>query len=80
MGHTRGVEVQVHSFSTLALYGAGDQSRFILGKEPPTHCRGGLVGLRADLDGEYLLSLPRFDLRTLQPVTNRYPCPNGNYK
>jgi hypothetical protein len=77
--HTGGVEVQVHSFLTSVLNGVDDQSRFTLGKETPTHCRGGWEGPMANLDGEYLLSLPRFDLRTLQPVTSRYPGPNDNY-
>ena len=77
--HRGGVYVQVHSFLTSALKRVDDKSRFTLGKETPTHCRGGWEGARAELDREYLLSLPRFDLRTLQPVTSRYPSPNYNY-
>jgi len=77
--HSGGVKVQVHSFLTSALNGVDDQSRFTLNKKPPTHCRGGWEGPMADLDGEYLLSLPRVDLRILQPVTCCYPGPNDNY-
>ena len=81
--HTGGVEIRLHSFLTLALDGVDDQSRFTLCKEPLTHCRGGWAGLRADLDGENLLSIPRIDLRTLQLVTSnplRYPGPYDSYR
>jgi len=43
------------------------------GKRPGTHCIGGWVGPRADLDGcGKSRPPPGFDPRTVQPVASRY--------
>ena len=41
-------------------------------ERPRTHCTGGWVGPRADLDGEKSRPPPESVPRTVQPVISRY--------
>ena len=67
----------VHPFMTTALEEVRDQrhapAALYPRERPGTHCTGGWVGPRAGLDrcGKSRLT-PRFDPRTVQPVTSRY--------
>ena len=70
----RGVEVYLYSFFNIGFrWGVGGErnvpSALRTGMRPGTHCAGGWVGLRADLDG-YRKSRPPPgpDTRTVQPV------------
>ena len=60
----RGVEIAL-LFQDL---GITPRPHFTPGEILGTHCTGGWVGPRADLDGRKISPLPGFDPRTVQPV------------
>jgi hypothetical protein len=72
-----GVEVELHSFLTLALGGVGvhyhASAVLSSGKSAGIHCAEGWVGLRVGLDGcgENLWPPPVFEPQTPQSVASR---------
>ena len=69
-------ELWLYSSKTSALEGdewsAARPGLTLPRERPGTHCTGGWVGLRADLDGRKISPATGFDPRTVQPVVSRY--------